>query len=100
MKHIVFLGALLLQGCSYRYGTGYFSLNDPPPNGASAAYPSTTVEKPYATSTDAAGTVQPEQPPPCDEHEEKLVVTNKLDSKNQTIETTAVSKRSTNPCQK
>jgi hypothetical protein len=84
----VFLFATILSGCSYRYGAGYFSLNDPPPSEMPAAYPTTNAPQPVVAA-------------PCEnESEEKLVVTNKLDSQNQTIETTAITKRTSNQCGK
>lgn len=82
MKVCVLL-PLLLGGCAYRYGTGYF-MNDLPPAKAPAAY---TESEPVAAH-------QPEVVPsekPCeDDKVTTLEITNQLDSKNQTIKTTAV----------
>lgn len=71
-----------LPACSYRYGIGYFT-NDIPPATMPVAYPQTPAPPADACSGD---------------EEEKLIVTNKLDSKSQTIETTAISRRSSKVC--
>lgn len=80
---------IMLAGCSYRYGTGYF-VNDPPPS-VPVAYPVPTVESttPIAVNKE-----------PCVEEGVKtttLEVTNQLDSKNQTIKTTAVTETHSAP---
>lgn len=78
---VFFAVSLCLSGCSYRYGTGYFT-NDP-----------ITPHPPVVVSSD---------PIPCKEETlEKLEVTNKLDSTNNTITTTAVTSHThdrSNPC--
>lgn len=91
MKSLVAL-FVLLPGCAYRYGTGYF-MNDLPPQQAPAAYTAPQPEpQPVATK------------PPCTEEAVKtttLEVTNKLDQKAQTMTTTAVTEThesSKNPC--
>lgn len=80
-----------LTGCAYRYGTGYF-MNDLPPANAPTAYPTSEPKPaPIASST-------PKEP--CVEEGVKtttLEVTNQLDSKNQTIKTTAVTETHTTP---
>ncbi len=70
-----------LTGCSYRYGAGYFALNEQAP----APQPSATNPQPIATA------VPVEED--CEQVIEQLEVTNKLDNKNNTITTTAVTKR-------
>lgn len=84
---------ILLPGCSYRYGTGYFT-NDLPPTNAPAAYPTTTAEP----QPEPVAVVPAKKP--CEEEGVKtttLEVTNQLDSKNQTIKTTAVTETHTTP---
>lgn len=83
----------LLSGCAYRYGTGYF-MNDLPPANAPAAY-ATPSAAPTPEPTAVAVTKEP-----CVEEGVKtttLEVTNQLDSKNQTIKTTAVTETHTTP---
>ena len=85
MKIYELLPCIILSGCAYRYGTGYF-MNDVP------------VHRPPPVPTET-----PDPPPPpvasaepteddCEQVLEQLEVTNKLDSKNNTITTTAVTK--------
>lgn len=80
---------IFLAGCTYRYGTRSFVIDN------------RTVE-PVAPSAEPYPMEIPNDPPvvvnnqvvPCKtEKTEKLVVTNQLDSKNNTIVTTAVSTR-------
>jgi len=81
---------LLLGGCSYRYGTGYF-MNDLPPVKAPVAYPE--PEHYPMTIPSASPTSVASAEPPCEEEGVKtttLEVTNQLDNKNNTIKTTAV----------
>lgn len=81
----------LLSGCAYRYGTGYF-MNDLPPTSAPTAYASAPATPPPVE------TATPKEP--CVEEGVKtttLEVTNQLDSKNQTIKTTAVTETHTTP---
>jgi hypothetical protein len=85
---------IILTGCAYRYGTGYFT-NDPVPPAVPVAYPVPTAEP-------ATPVVVNKEP--CVEEGVKtttLEVTNQLDSKNQTIKTTAVTETHTTtpaPC--
>ena len=82
MKIKIMLLCCLLSGCSYRYGTGYFS-NDIPPATAPAAYPVATAQP------------EPVAKKQCDgEKTTKLEVVNKLDSKNQTLTTDVTETRS------
>ena len=86
MKSII--ACILLTGCTYRYDTGSFT-NDPPPANMPAAYPP-QLHEPAPVPT---------APPTCSpETEEQLEVTNKLDSKTQTIQTTATTHRTMKPC--
>ena len=80
-KTIIFI-MCSLTGCAYRYGTGYF-MNDVPVHRP----PPPQEEAPEPTAQPVASA----DPIPCSEETiEKLEVTNKLDSKNNTITTTAV----------
>ena len=86
----------LLTGCAYRYGAGYFigpEKKQPEPED----YPMTIA------SATPQPTASAEVKPPCDTEGVKtttLEVTNQLDSKNQTIKTTAVTEthETRNPC--
>ena len=87
---------MLVSGCSYRYGTNSFVIGDGPPE-AKPTYVETTptVESPVTVVT----TVKPE---PCKTESNKMVIVNKLNSKDNTIETTAESTRTehkTIPCE-
>ena len=76
---------LLLTGCAYRYGTGYFISNDKKPP-EPEDYPM-TIPAPSASPSAVVEEI------PCNEEGVKtttLEVTNQLDSKNNTIKTTAV----------
>jgi hypothetical protein len=76
----------LLQGCAYRYGAGTFFVGEDVSTQAPAAYPEPAVA--------SAPQVSAKTDPQCkDDSEETLEVINKLDSKNQTIVTTAKTKR-------
>ena len=79
MKALIIL-TLLLPGCAYRYGAGYFIANDkkePEPEHYPMSLPSTTA----ATS----------EPIPCPESKSTIEVKNTLDNKTNTITTTATS---------
>jgi len=82
---------VLLTGCAYRYGAGYFigpEKKQPEPEDYPMALPTAV---PVASSA-------PKEP--CVEEGVKtttLEVTNQLDSKNQTIKTTAVTETHTTP---
>lgn len=80
----------LLSGCAYRYGAGYFIGGDKHPEPED--YPMT-----LPTAVPVASSPPKE---PCVEEGVKtttLEVTNQLDSKNQTIKTTAVTETHTTP---
>lgn len=69
-----------LMGCSYRYGAGYFAVNEQPTQQSVSVNPQPAVAaEPIAED--------------CEQVIEQLEVTNKLDNKNNTITTTAVTKR-------
>jgi hypothetical protein len=68
---------LSLTGCSYRYGAGYFAVNEQQP----APVTSQQIPPPEPVAED------------CEQTIEQLEVTNKLDNTNNTITTTAVTKR-------
>jgi len=72
-----------LSSCSYRYGTGYFTLEGQEP-------PAHIV--PSAVKPIESATVNDED---CAQTIEKLEITNKLDHQNNTITTTAVTTRDT-----
>jgi|GEM_PF-6120788 len=75
----------LVTGCAYRYGAGYFVANEkkePEPD----HYPMT-----LPTSQPVAAAEPAEED--CEQVIEQLEITNKLDNKNNTITTTAVTKR-------
>lgn len=85
MRNMTILMTLLLTGCAYRYGTGYFIAGDKKPP-EPEDYPMT-----IPSSAPVIASAEPKIP--CDEEGVKtttLEVTNQLDSKNQTIKTTAV----------
>lgn len=80
---------IMLTGCSYRYGTGYFANDPPPPVPVAYPVPATEPATPVVVNKE-----------PCVEEGVKtttLEVTNQLDSKNQTIKTTAVTETHTTP---
>jgi len=79
------LGSMILimslTGCAYRYGAGYFIANDQPP-----------VAQPVPQETQPIASAEPIEED-CEQVIEQLEVTNRLDNKNNTITTTAVTKR-------
>jgi len=87
MKTIIVL-ALLLPGCAYRYGTGYFIAGDkkePEPDHYPMTLPSAAATAP--------------EPIPCPEAKSTIEVKNTLDSKTNTITTTATSTHTrADPC--
>ncbi|NBZ95432.1 MAG: hypothetical protein EBR40_03245 [Proteobacteria bacterium] len=84
MKIYQLLPLVLVTGCAYRYGTGYF-MNDVPVHAPPATVPVAPPDPPPVASAEPAEE-------DCEQMLEKLEVTNKLDSKNNTITTTAVTK--------
>lgn len=89
MKICQLLLFVLVTGCTYRYGTGYFT-NDVPAQSPPAAQPVTTTVTQHDYAPVPVTTAEPAED--CEQMLEKLEVTNKLDSKNNTITTTAVTK--------
>lgn len=85
MKIYQLLPLVLVTGCAYRYGTGYF-MNDVPVH-RPPTVPTETPDPPPAPVASSEPTEED-----CEQVLEKLEVTNKLDSKNNTITTTAVTK--------
>lgn len=83
MKIYQLLPVVALTSCAYRYGTGYF-MNDVPVRPPQPAVTAESDPQPQASA----------EPPSedCEQVLEQLEVTNKLDSKNNTITTTAVTK--------
>lgn len=84
---------LILQGCAYRYGAGYFIAGEEVPPEAPVA---------YATSPQPSSPPPPQTPPPCKDDGVKkttLEVVNKIDQKTQTMTTTAVTETVVKPCQ-
>ncbi len=80
---------VFLAGCTYRYGTRSFVIDN------RTVEPASTSEPYPMHIPDDPPVVINKQVHPCkSEKTEKLVVTNELDSKNNTIVTTAVSTRS------
>lgn len=85
MMRFLIPAILLTSGCAYRYGAGYFIANDrkePEPDHY-------TMTLPSAEPVASAVPVDED----CEQVIEQLEVTNKLDNKNNTITTTAVTKR-------
>lgn len=87
----------LLTGCAYRYGTGYFLGGETPKQPEPEHYPMTIPSSTPQPTASAGPKI------PCDTEGVKtttLEVTNQLDSKNQTIKTTAVTEthETRNPC--
>lgn len=87
---------VLLAGCTYRYGTSSFVIDNRQTEQVATAEP-----YPMEIPNDPPVVINNKVMPCKNEKTEKLVVTNQLDSKNNTIVTTAVSTRTEeqeNPC--
>jgi hypothetical protein len=103
-----FIIVMLLSGCSYRYGTNSFVVGNDPPE-ARPTYVQTNpvetfpVESPVAvTPPTPTVTAKPVDPPMCRSELDRMVIINKLNSKDNTIETTAESTRTEHksvPCE-
>ncbi len=86
---------VFLAGCTYRYGTSSFVVDN------RTTEPVAPTAEPYPMQVPTETTTTKQVVPCKNETTEKLVVTNQLDSKNNTIVTTAVSTRTEdqeNPC--
>jgi len=70
-----------LTGCAYRYGAGYYIANNQAPS-----------VQPAPQEAHTAASAKPIEED-CEQVIEHLEVTNRLDNKNNTITTTAVTKR-------
>ena len=99
MNKTTIIFALMLTGCAYRYGAGYF-MNDVPQQPVHVVDPPPEPE----TTAQPVASAAPSAKPPCHEEPVKtttLQVTNQIDQKNQTLTTTAVTEShlSTPPCE-
>ena len=99
MNKTTIIFALMLTGCAYRYGAGYF-MNDVLQRPVHVVDPLLEPE----TTAQPVASAAPSAKPPCPEEPVKtttLQVTNQIDQKNQTLTTTAVTEShiSNSPCE-
>jgi hypothetical protein len=101
MKKFIIL--MFISGCSYRYGTNSFVVGNDPPEARPTYIQTNPVETvPVESPVVVAATAKPVDPTLCRSEVDKMVIINKLNSKDNTIETTAEStrtERKTVPCE-